>query len=96
MGGKPDAVVTVVMATIGLQWGFGDEAVNSTTPQINRQKSARNLVILDFDPSEPGAVFFDPRHEQMHAATLSQCDCFDFTRLNFPSHLQTGNRVGSS
>ena len=73
------SAVMVFMAAIGLNWDFGDEAANSTIPLINRQKSARNLVILDFDPSEPGAVFFDPRHEQTHAATLSQCDCFHFT-----------------
>ena len=58
--------------------------MHSTTPQINRQKSARNLVILEFNPSEPRAVFFDPRRDNTHVATLSQCDCNDFTRLRVP------------
>jgi hypothetical protein len=46
-----------------INWNFQDEAANSTTQQINRQKSARNLEILQFDPSEPCAVFFDPQQE---------------------------------
>jgi hypothetical protein len=74
----------VFMAAIGLQWDFGDEAVNSTTPQINRQKSARNLVILEFEPSVGRVVFFDPRRDETHAATLNECDCHDFTRLKVP------------
>jgi len=50
-----------------IDWNFQDEAANSTTPQINRQKSARNLEILQFDPSEPHAVFFDSkRNEKTH------------------------------
>ena len=50
------------------KWNFKDEAANSTTPQINRQKSARNLEVLQFDPSEPRAVFFDPKRGTRHAA----------------------------
>ena len=42
-------------------WNFKDEAANSTTQQINRQKSARNLEVIEFDASEPRAVFFDPK-----------------------------------
>lgn len=59
-------------------WNFKDEGINSTTPQINRQKSARNLEILQFDASEPRAVFFDSKRKEKHTATLSQCDCKDF------------------
>ncbi len=67
-----------------INWNFQDEAVNSTSPQINRQKSARNLEILQFDPSEPRAVFFDPKRKERHTATLTECDCSDFTRLKVP------------
>ncbi len=67
-----------------IDWNFQDEAANSTTPQINRQKSARNLEILQFDPSEPRAVFFDSKRNEKHTATLTQCDCNDFTRLKLP------------
>ena len=67
-----------------INWNFQDEAANSTTPQINRQKSARNLEILQFDPSEPRAVFFDSKRNEKHASTLTQCDCNDFTRLKVP------------
>ena len=59
-------------------WNFQDEEANSTTQQINRQKSARNLEILQFDPSEPRAVFFDPKRNNRQIATLTQCDCNDF------------------
>src|SRR6266581_5509342 len=59
-------------------WNFRDEAANATTPQINRQKSARNLEVLQFDPSEPRAVFFDPKRGTRHTATLTECDCSDF------------------
>ena len=59
-------------------WNFKDEAANSTTPQINRQKSARNLDVVQFDPSEPRAVFFDPKRNKRHTATLTECDCTDF------------------
>lgn len=59
-------------------WNFKDDAANSTTQQINRQKSARNLEILQFDPSEPRAVFFDPKRNNRQTATLIQCDCNDF------------------
>ena len=54
------------------------QAANSTTPQINRRKSARNLEVLQFDPSEPRAVFFDPKRGTRHTATLTECDCSDF------------------
>src|ERR1700756_819753 len=64
--------------TMLVNWNFQDEAVNSTTQQINRQKSARNLEILQFDRSEPRAVFFDPQRKERHTATLTQCDCIDF------------------
>jgi hypothetical protein len=78
------SAVMVFMAAIGLNWDFGDEAANSTIPLINRQKSARNLVILDFDASVPRAVLFDPRRDNTHSATLSECACHDFTRLKIP------------
>jgi len=63
-----------------VNWNYNDEAANSTTPQINRQKSARNLGILEFDPSVPRAVFYDVKRDNRHTATLTQCDCNDFNR----------------
>jgi hypothetical protein len=62
-------------------WNFDDEIANSTTPQINRQKSARNLAILEFDPSVPRALFFDVKRDARHTATLTQCDCKDFNYI---------------
>jgi hypothetical protein len=60
------------------KWNFLDEATNSTTQQINRQKSARNLVVQQFDASQPMGVFFDPVRREVHKANLTQCDCHDF------------------
>ena len=59
-------------------WNFRDEPANSTIMQINRQKSARNLEILQLDPLNPRAVFFDPERGEKHTATLTECDCRDF------------------
>jgi hypothetical protein len=59
-------------------WNFSDEAANSTLPQVNRQKSARNLDVLQFDASEPCAVFFDQQRKERHTTTLTKCDCKDF------------------
>jgi len=59
-------------------WDFKNEAENSSTQQINRQKSARNLEILQFDPSEPRAVFYDRKRDAKQTATLADCDCNDF------------------
>lgn len=71
----------VGMEPIALHWDFQDEILNSTTRQINRQKAARNLALIEYDPSEFRAVFFDPDRANTHTATLSTCDCNDFTRL---------------
>ncbi|MEY2410626.1 MAG: hypothetical protein QOF48_3296 [Verrucomicrobiota bacterium] len=60
------------------QWSFQDDKANSTTPQINRQKSSRNLEVIQFDRSEPRGVFADPRNNIKHTATLTRCDCADF------------------
>lgn len=54
---------------------------NSTLAQINRQKSARNLFVREFDPIAKRAVLYDPKREQTHTPTLSSCDCVDFQRL---------------
>jgi hypothetical protein len=76
--------IRLFMEAIKLQWDFQDETANSTINQINRQKSARNLIIRDFDASVPHAVFFDPKRDNTHRATLTQCECYDFTRLKVP------------
>lgn len=61
-----------------VNWNFQDEIANSTTQQINRQKSARNLAIIQIDPSEPRAVFFDTKRGVKSVATLTECNCTDF------------------
>ena len=69
------------LVALKLQWDFQDKIANSTTHLINRQKSARNRIIRDFDASVPHGVFFDPKRDRTHRASLNQCDCYDFTRL---------------
>lgn len=68
----------LLQRTMLTNWNFSDESANSTIQQINRQKSARNLQILQFDPSEPRAVFFDPTRSDKSTATLNKCNCRDF------------------
>lgn len=59
-------------------WNFSDEAANSATQQINRQKSARNLELREFDRSLPSALFYDAGRRETHRASLTTCDCRDF------------------
>jgi hypothetical protein len=63
-----------------VNWDYKDETLNTTTQQINRQKSARHLEILQFDSSEPRAVFYDHKRKRGNMATLTICDCGDFNR----------------
>jgi hypothetical protein len=59
-------------------WDFEDPLINSTTPQINRQKSARNLMIVSIDKQNATAVFWDVKKGTGNSATLARCDCKDF------------------
>ncbi len=63
-----------------LNWDFHDAAANSTVPQVNRQKSARNLCVQQFGREHTLAVLFDPKRNETHTASLQGCDCVDFTR----------------
>lgn len=60
-------------------WDFKDPLINSTTPQINRQKSARNLMIVSIDKKNATAVFWDVKKGTGNTATLATCDCKDFS-----------------
>jgi len=59
-------------------WDFTDETLNSTTPQINRQKSVRNLEIVKLDSETGVGVLFDPKKNATNTASLKQCDCHNF------------------
>jgi predicted nucleic acid-binding Zn finger protein len=59
-------------------WDFKEPLINSTTPQINRQKSARNLMVIAIDKHNATAVFFDVKKGTKNNATLKKCDCKDF------------------
>lgn len=60
-------------------WDFSDKAINSKLQQINRQKSALNLKIIDLDRANKRASFhgdFGPV-----TATLADCTCEDFNYI---------------
>ena len=59
-------------------WDFEDPLINSTTPQINRQKSARNLTVITIDKHNTTGVFLDATKGTRNTATLARCDCKDF------------------
>jgi predicted nucleic acid-binding Zn finger protein len=59
-------------------WDFKDPLINSTTPQINRQKSARNIMVIAIDKHNATGVFFDAKKGIRNIATLTKCDCKDF------------------
>ncbi len=59
-------------------WDFKDPLINSTTPQINRQKSARNLTVIMIDKPNTTGVFWDAKKGTRTTATLAKCDCKDF------------------
>jgi hypothetical protein len=59
-------------------WNFKDLAPNTSLQQINRQKSARNLQVIQFDPSGPCAIFLDVKRGSRNTASLTPCDCPDF------------------
>jgi hypothetical protein len=81
--------IMAIMAAIERIWDFGDDATHSTTPQGNRQRTARNVKILEFDSSETRPVFYDPKRDDTPVATMIQRDYYDFTRQRFPSHVFT-------
>jgi hypothetical protein len=60
-------------------WNFGDEATNGTEALINRQKSAGNLVLIALDEEARSGVFLDQEKKLQSRATLSDCDCRDFS-----------------
>ena len=60
-----------------VNWDFADQSLNSTTPQINRQKSAQNIEVIFLDPERKSGIFSDKRNPQVNT-TLDNCDCKDF------------------
>lgn len=57
-------------------WNFKDDALNGTTQQVNRQKSALNLSIADFDTDHKIAYFDDD--DGLNTTTPNSCSCRDF------------------
>lgn len=59
------------------QWDFSDQELNTKLQQVNRQKSALNLKIIDFDKDAGTGVFWDKKNGEIKA-TLEECGCKDF------------------
>lgn len=59
-------------------WDFQDKEANGVLQQVNRQKSARNLIVTAIDKEVGDGEFFDPKKGATANATLYDCDCSDF------------------
>lgn len=59
-------------------WDFADNALNSTTQLLDRQKSAMNLEILQFNETKQTAFFLDHRNGEI-ISSLTICECRDFS-----------------
>jgi len=64
------------MATL-INWDFNDQDLNSTGPQINRQKSAQNVQVISIDKEKKAGIFSDKRNHHVNT-TLGHCDCKDY------------------
>jgi SWIM zinc finger len=63
---------------MSMSWDFSSTAENSTTSQINRQKSARNLTVQSLDKANPRATFYDSKLKLLITTELTACSCRDF------------------
>lgn len=59
-------------------WDFSSDELNSAPSLINRQKSARNLLVVSLDRGQCVGTFVDPEKGIAGRATLAGCDCRDF------------------
>ncbi len=59
------------------QWDFSDQELNTKTQQVNRQKSALNLKVIDFDINAGTGVFWDKKNGEVKA-NMEECECRDF------------------
>jgi hypothetical protein len=58
-------------------WDFGDKKINSGTQQVNRQKSALNVEVIEIDKEENAGIFSDKKNGIV-TASLKECECKDF------------------
>ena len=59
-------------------WDFRDPEANETLSQINRQKSAMNLLVASLDRDRRTGQFLDPKKGILVTASLERCECRDF------------------
>src|ERR1700722_9827126 len=63
---------------MSMSWDFSNTEENSTTSQINRQKSARNLTVQSLDKANRRATFYDAKLKLLITTELTACNCRDF------------------
>lgn len=59
------------------KWDFSDQEINAKTQQVNRQKSAIKLKVIELDRAKGTGVFWDKRNGEVKAS-LTVCECKDF------------------
>src|SRR6202142_3535764 len=64
---------------------FTDPVANSTIPQINRQKSVRDIIAISIDRQNCTGLFFDVKKNPLNIASPAKCDCKDFNSGAAPS-----------
>lgn len=60
-----------------LLWDFRDNKINSGIQQVNRQKSALNVEVIEIDVEGNTGVFSDKKNGII-TANLNGCECKDF------------------
>jgi len=59
-------------------WDLTDPVANSTIPQINCQKSVRDIIAISIDRQNCTGLFFDVKKDLPNIASPAECDCKDF------------------
>ena len=83
-------------------WNFTDPVANSTIPPINRQESARNLIVISIDRQNCTGLLFDVKKDLLNMASPAKCDRNDFNSagaaprksFNPCAHIYRSGRTG--
>lgn len=59
------------------KWNFSDQEINAKSQQVNRQKSAIKLKVIELNKAKGIGVFWDKRNGEIKAS-LTNCECKDF------------------
>lgn len=59
-------------------WDYSDQKINSVPQQVNRQKSANDLVVCSIDEDTRMGIFTGGRTKNHVRTSLQSCECDDF------------------